>query len=247
METSIFLNEVKIELPQAIIYIWFIWRYCTKYYSSTWYWVLSKLKTDLSFTKEKIWLILLFCWFLARLTMLFSSYVIVHRWESGQHLKIQRRSISKSLFTCWGLADPKWVNWNKNYIFFLLIMPPDIFYNFYLTCLYLPVSWSISECFSSLLVADSCRQFLLSNCTQIWKWNRNDEMASSFHIFQITQLKTLRTAFHELLEATKSGFWAKFMCFNRFGQVFSFYFSKAVPRHMYKLCLFREFGIYSSD
>lgn len=132
-------------MPQAIIYIWFIWRYCTKYFSSTWYWVLSKLKTDLSFTKEKIWLILLFCWFLARLTMLFSSYVIVHRWESGQHLKIQRRSISKSLFTCWGLADPKWVNWNKNYIFFLLIMPPDLFYNFYLACLYLPVSWSISE------------------------------------------------------------------------------------------------------
>lgn len=110
-------------------------RYCTESYSSSWYWVLSEFKTGLDFiyvrdilsvTKKKtlnngciLWRrkYSLFCWFHARLTVLFSSYVRVHRWESDQHLKIQRRSISQSLFTCWGLADRKWVNWNKNSIF----------------------------------------------------------------------------------------------------------------------------------
>lgn len=156
-------------------------RYCTESYSSSWYWVLSEFKTGLDFiyvrdilsvTKKKtlnngciLWRrkYSLFCWFHARLTVLFSSYVRVHRWESDQHLKIQRRSISKSLFTWWGLAG-----WTEtNILFFLLITPPDIFSSFYLTCLYLPVSWSISEVLVVYLLLTLVAKFISLIVTKV--------------------------------------------------------------------------------
>lgn len=168
--------------------------------------------------------------------MLFSSDVIVHRWESDQHLKIQRRSISKSLFTCWGLADPKWVNWNKNSIFstyYATRYRLQFLFNMFIFAGFMKYITS----FRSLLFADSCRQFLLSNCIQSWKWNRNDEMASSFHILQITQLKTLRTVFHEPLEATKSEFWANLRLLDL--AKFTLHFSKSVHRRMCKHGLWR--------
>lgn len=150
--------------------------------------------------------------------MLFSSYVIVHRWESDQHLKIQRRSISKSLFACWGLADPKWVNWNKNSIFstyYATRYRLQFLFNMFIFAGFMKYITS----FSSLLFADSCRQFLLSNCIQSWKWNSKRWNGVFFSYSPNNTIENASYCISRAVRSNKVGILSKFASF-RFGQVY---------------------------